>query len=113
MTSYLIILYLDKEIMIISTMISGRLFPEARDPSTRQGITSRLLALDQPIPTLHSLLKNLRYLEPAVEVIKHLIPKPITGTLREALRFHFCEAQYNEVPVDIKTTETWQNLLGS
>ena len=86
-------------------MISGRLFSEIRDPSTRQRITSRLLDIEQPIQTLYSLLKNLRYLEPAVEVIKYLIPKPIKGTLREALWFHFSKAGCNEVSFDIQTSE--------
>ncbi|KAG9228366.1 hypothetical protein BJ875DRAFT_353675, partial [Amylocarpus encephaloides] len=66
---------------IQNQMISRRLFPEVLDLSTRQGITSRLLAIEQPIPTIHSLFKNLRYLEPAVEAIKTLIPKPIQETL--------------------------------
>jgi hypothetical protein len=88
-------------VFIQTEMMEKRLFPKIQDPSTRRGITSHLLAIEQPIPTLHSMLKSLRYLEPGVEGIKCLLPKPIKRTLREALWFHFSETG----PLEIQTSE--------
>ncbi|KAH8799385.1 hypothetical protein F5884DRAFT_869304 [Xylogone sp. PMI_703] len=85
-------------------MTSGRLFPEIWDPAARQGITSRLMTIEHPIPTIHSLFKNLLYIEPAVRMIRDLIPKPWKGSLREALRFHF-DAGSTEDALEIQIGE--------
>ena len=74
-------------------MISGTMFPQIQDVSTRRDITSRLLFIDYLIPSIHSLFKDLRFLHPAVEAIKCLVPrlakKTLRKTLRKMLHFHF------------------------
>ena len=74
---------------IQNQMAKGNLFPKILDPSIRQGIASRLLAIKQLIRTIHTLFKDLRYLYPALGMIRGLIPKVVKGTLCQALHHHF------------------------
>lgn len=89
--------------LIRNQMLSGKLFPEIRHPLARQQITSRLLAIEHRIPSIFSLFKDIRYLQPAVQMIKSLLPNISKGTLREALRFHFSGA--NSTTIEIQTSE--------
>lgn len=63
------------------------LFPEIRDPHVRAGIEDRLLRIEYLIPSLYTLFKDLRYLEPAAKAVKALLPDSAKGTLRQSLRF--------------------------
>jgi hypothetical protein len=95
-------------------MILRRLFPQIRDPSARQGITSRLLAIEQPILTIYSLFKDLRYLQPPLGMIRVLIPKKFKGTLREALYFYFSQAESAEDSFEIQVSErSYSTFSGS
>jgi hypothetical protein len=73
---------------ITSNMESGELFPALRDPTSRANILQCLLSIDFPIPSLYSLFRDIRYIEPAAELLKALVPAQ-NGTVRERLRFHF------------------------
>lgn len=61
----------------------GLLFSQIREVSKRQGIASRLLCISHRIPTIFSLIKDLRYLHPAVEAIRCLLPGKIKKTRRQ------------------------------
>ncbi|KIM93529.1 hypothetical protein OIDMADRAFT_35637 [Oidiodendron maius Zn] len=69
------------------SMQSGHLFPEIRDPTMRAGIEQRLLRIEHPIPSIYTLFKDLRYLEPAAKAVKALLPGLAKQTLRQSLRF--------------------------
>jgi len=86
-------------------MISGTMFPQIQDVSTRRDITSRLLSIDHLIPSIHSLFKDLRFLHPAVEAIKCLVPRPAKKTLREMLHFHFERVGSDEFILPIQNGE--------
>ena len=62
------------------------LFPEIRDDGVRREIEENLLKIDHLIPSLYTLFKDLRYLEPAAKAVKALLPEPIKGTLWQDLR---------------------------
>ncbi|OBT59293.1 hypothetical protein VE04_00377 [Pseudogymnoascus sp. 24MN13] len=61
----------------------GLLFSQIREVSKRQGIASRLLCISHRILTLDSLIKDLRYLHPAVEAIRCLFPGKIKKIRRQ------------------------------
>ena len=63
------------------------LFPEVQDAAVRDGILQRLLGTEHPIPSLYTLFKDLRYLDPAARAVKALLPEPAKGTIRQNLRF--------------------------
>ena len=65
----------DYEFIQESMAKPGLLFPHVREVSTRQGIASRLLCISHRIPSFHSLIKDLRYLRPAVMAITSCLIK--------------------------------------
>ena len=73
---------------IRSNMKEKTLFPAIEDSQRRATILQHLLAIDFPFPSLYSLFRDIRYIEPAVELLKALVPAQ-DGTVRERLRFHF------------------------
>jgi hypothetical protein len=68
---------------------SGKLFPGIKNPLHRSSILLRLLAIDFLIPSLYTLFRDIRYLEPAAELLKRLVPAVQNITLRQNLRLHF------------------------
>jgi len=68
--------------------LPGILFAGVDDPLKRAGILQRLLAVDYIIPSLYTLFRDIRYLEPAAELMKALVPGQ-SGTIRERLYFYF------------------------
>ena len=67
-------------------MRSGELFPGIQDSTVRTGIERRLLEVEELIPSLYTLFKDLRYLEPAAKAMKALLPEPVKGSLRGNFR---------------------------
>ncbi|KFY28058.1 hypothetical protein V491_00664 [Pseudogymnoascus sp. VKM F-3775] len=63
----------------------GLLFPQIHEVSKRRGIASRLLCISHRIPSIQSLFKDLRYLCPAVNAIRCLLPKPTTNKTNNPL----------------------------
>jgi len=54
---------------IKQNMLSQELFPEIKDPAIRAEIERRLLEIEQPIPSIFTLFKDLRYLDPAARAV--------------------------------------------
>jgi hypothetical protein len=86
-------------------MTSGKLFSQIRNASKREVITSSLLSIDYLIPSIYTLIKDLRFLRPAVDAIKCLVPKPAKKTLLEVLYFHFEEVRSDRSAIKIQTAE--------
>ncbi|OBT43216.1 hypothetical protein VE00_06383 [Pseudogymnoascus sp. WSF 3629] len=86
-------------------MLSGRLFPAIKDPAARSGILQRLLEIEQPILSIYTLFKDLRYLDPAARAMRALLPN---GT-KESLRVGFLplfRPEGNREPLEIQDSET-------
>jgi len=68
-------------------MLLKNVFSGVQEPAIRTEIEQRLRSVEYLIPSLKSLFKDLRYLEPAAKAIKALLPKSSKGTLRHNLRY--------------------------
>lgn len=78
-------------------MRSGELLPQITDSAKRSSITERLLATEELIPSLWTLLREIRYLKKPAKLLNSLLPpqqksKKRKG-LRERLCFHFFERE--------------------
>jgi hypothetical protein len=62
----------------------NRLFPYL-DMSSRQQVSARLQKVRDPIPTLHTFFRDLRYLEVAADVMKRLVPTSLTVTVDQKI----------------------------
>ena len=94
-----------------SNMRSGQLFPEVTSSGERNSITSRLLALHEPIPTLYSLIRDVRYYKEPAALLRTLLPKPPKSTaryryktLREGYEFHFDNVDSDATRITIQET---------
>jgi hypothetical protein len=79
-----------------------QLFPGIRDAATRQALEKNVLGIELLIPTLLTLFKCLRSLEPATKAIKVLLPRS-EETLRQRLRF--CFSKLPNGPLDVQDGE--------
>jgi hypothetical protein len=69
-------------------MRSEYLFPEIKDSTIRNAIRQCLLKIEECIPSLFSLFRDLRYLEPPAKAMRALLPKSAKeGSLRQNFRF--------------------------
>jgi hypothetical protein len=55
-------------------MRSGELFPRITDPVKKSNITERLLTTEELIPTLWTLLREVRYLKRLAKLLNSLLP---------------------------------------
>ncbi|KFY96898.1 hypothetical protein V498_02409 [Pseudogymnoascus sp. VKM F-4517 (FW-2822)] len=93
---------------------SGTLFSQIQEVPKRQGIASRLLRISRCILTIHSLFKDLRYLRPAVEAIRCLVPRQTKKTLRQNLYFHFEKLGSSRSTLQIQISErTYSTYTGN
>lgn len=86
-------------------MLSGRLFPAIKDPGARSGILQRLLGIEQPIPSIYTLFKALRYLDPAARAMRALLPSGSKTSLRQGF-FPLFRPEGNKEPLNIQDSET-------
>lgn len=88
--------------LIQEHMRSGEFFAGVTDPSMRAKITQRLLASKELVPSLYTLISDIRYLKQPAKLLSALLPpktkrrtkrikgtKATTGTLRQRFHFHF------------------------
>ena len=94
-------------------MQSGELFPEVSDPTRRAQITARLLSIEEVIPSLWTLISDIRYLRQPAKVLNILLPPtPRRGknkrnsTLRERLSCHFAYTESIGGTMEIQTNTT-------
>jgi hypothetical protein len=92
-------------------MQSGELFPELSDPLRRAQITTRLLSTEEIIPSLWTLISDIRYLKQPAKVLNTLLPpKPRKGknkkkdTLRKRFYSHFAQLESNGDTIKIQTS---------
>lgn len=100
---------------ITNQMQSGELFPGIKDSFKRATVMQRLLTIDYLIPSLFTLFRDIRYLEPAAELLKALIPPILnpTNTLRESLRSHFlCLESHSTLQVQ-QTENSFITITGN
>ena len=65
-----------------NSMESKELFPGITDQVARDNITQCLLALEELIPSLYTLIKDIRYLKQPAELLTKLLPESRKKTLR-------------------------------
>ncbi|KAM3064702.1 hypothetical protein ACMFMF_011794 [Clarireedia jacksonii] len=97
-------------------MKTKALFRHTIDPVVRRNIEHKVLELDYLIPSIFTLFKDLRFLEPVSKAIRAILPEPDDKkrTLRESLRF-LCLASTNDrKSIDIQDSEiSFSTVLGS
>lgn len=90
-----------------------RIFPGVTDNMVRGQLERNLLQIEILIPSIHTLFKDLRYLEPAAKAIKALLPPSNTKkTLREDLRFLITETDDQSLEIQ-DTEESFSRIKGS
>ena len=75
------------------------MFSGIQDSALRTDIENRLRSVEYLIPSLKSLFKDLRYLEPAAKAIKSLLPESSKGTLRHNLRYLLTRMKENSLAI--------------
>jgi Protein of unknown function (DUF3723) len=86
---------------------SRDLFPGVIDPVKKADIIQRLLATDELIPSLYTLLKDIRYLKQPAESLSKLLPESRKKTLRERWFHYFAGTESSG-----DTVEVQQGVLG-
>ena len=71
----------DREFISVE-MENGRIFRRIRDTTIRQGILSRLLALDVTIPSLFTFLEDIKWLEVSTPIVRTLLDPEYKGSIR-------------------------------
>lgn len=96
-------------------MRSGHLFPEIKDSTIRNAIRRRLLKIEERIPSLFSLFKDLRYLEPPAKAMRALLPKSAKeGSLRQNFRFRSSFPGNTTQLLELQNSETsYTSVSGS
>jgi hypothetical protein len=81
---------------------SGELLPGVTDPTMRAGISQRLLATEELIPSLYTLLKDIRYLKQLATILSTLLPKSPKSTLRKRYYRHFMGVESNDHAIQVQ-----------
>ncbi|KAH6661610.1 hypothetical protein B0J14DRAFT_690371 [Halenospora varia] len=83
-------------------MHSERLFAAVTDPVQRADITQRLLTTEEPIPSLYTLLKDIRYLKQPAAILITLLPKSQKPSLRQRFYFHFTRVESSHPTIEVE-----------
>ncbi|KAH6675994.1 hypothetical protein B0J14DRAFT_509686 [Halenospora varia] len=83
-------------------MHSERLFAAVTDPVQRADITQRLLTTEEPIPSLYTLLKDIRYLKQPAAILITLLPKSRKPSLRQRFYFHFTRVESSHPTIEVE-----------
>jgi len=81
---------------------SGELFPGITDPVTRADITQRLLTVEELIPSLYTLIKDIRYLKQPAELLTKLLPESRKKTLRQRWYHYFTDSGSSDQTIEIQ-----------
>ncbi|KAK6609669.1 hypothetical protein H4I96_03600 [Botrytis cinerea] len=95
---------------------SHDLFPSIFNSNHRRSIMNRILRINILVPSIFTLFKDLRYLEPAAKAIKGIFPASDfkKKTLREGLRFLFSDKIITTGKLAVQQTEdTFIETTGS
>ena len=79
---------------------------------SRHGILARLRLIDRPIPSIHTFLEDIKYLEPCAKIMKALLPPGFRGSVETAFRSRFDERlswmeQVSEDEAVSRTENVW------
>ncbi|KAM3074504.1 hypothetical protein ACMFMF_006511 [Clarireedia jacksonii] len=97
-------------------MKTKALFRHTADTVLRRNIEHEVLELDYLIPSIFTLFKDLRFLEPVSKAIRAILPEPDDKkrTLRESLRFLYVASTSDGRSIDIQDSEmSFSTILGS
>lgn len=83
-------------------MQSGQLFPEIKDPIQRSNIVRRLLTIKDIIPTLYTLIRDIRYLKRPAKILNVLLPKCRKATIRRRFYFYFTGAEETNDTIEVE-----------
>ncbi|KAH8650305.1 hypothetical protein BGZ60DRAFT_347266, partial [Tricladium varicosporioides] len=86
-------------------MRDEKLFPLIRAQDQRDMIWTRLSSIGDPIPTIHTLFEDVKYLRPLQRAIRKLLPSDFKGTIRKALRRAFTGTHQEEGEFKVQTGE--------
>lgn len=78
------------------------LFPAITDATRRADLKERLLTTDEMIPSLYTLIKDIRYLKQPAAILGTLLPKSRKKTLRQRYHFHFTGVESSGHTIDIQ-----------
>jgi hypothetical protein len=100
-------------------MGSGELFPAVTDPVERENIKKGILSTEVPIPTLWTLICDVRYLKKPARVLNALLPprkekKKIKNSLYERFRDSFSMTELGSNNFEIQqSTLSFKSISGS
>ncbi|KAG0645121.1 hypothetical protein D0Z07_9209 [Hyphodiscus hymeniophilus] len=80
----------------------GLFFPAITDSVRRTDIAQRLLATEELIPSLYTLIKDIRYLKQPAAILDSLLPKCRKKTLRQRYNFHFTGVESREDTIELQ-----------
>ncbi len=90
-----------------NSMESKELFPGITDQVARDNITQCLLAFEELIPSLYTLIKDIRYLKQPAELLTKLLPESRKKTLRQRWYHYFTNPGLSDQTIEIQ-----QSVLG-
>ncbi|KAG9232707.1 hypothetical protein BJ875DRAFT_442914 [Amylocarpus encephaloides] len=83
------------------------------DPVRRADITKRLLATEELIPSLWTLISDVRYLKPSTKILNTLLPRKLgkrrknkQNTLRERFYFHFTKVEQSGNTIEVQQSSS-------
>lgn len=80
----------------------GLLFHAVTDPTQRSDLTQRLLATEEMIPSLYTLIRDIRYLKQPAAILGTLLPKTRNKTLRQRYHFYFTEIESSSQTIEVQ-----------
>jgi hypothetical protein len=86
-------------------MENKELFHLIRAQHQRDMIWTRLSSIEDPIPTIHTLFEDVKYLRPLQRAVRKLLPSDFKGTIRKALRRAFTGTHQEEGVFKVQTGE--------
>ncbi|RDL36259.1 uncharacterized protein BP5553_06871 [Venustampulla echinocandica] len=86
-------------------MRSQVLFPGVTDPGKRADITRRLLTTEELIPSLYTVIRDIRYLIEPARILGALLPKS-KKTLRKRFYFHFTGVESSEHTIEVQQSRS-------
>jgi len=84
------------------SMDSGEIFKEVVDPIQRANLTQRLLASAELIPSLYTLIKDIRYLQQPAKLLAKFLPESRKKTLRQRWFHHFAGTGTSNSGIEIQ-----------
>ena len=86
----------DDRTFVRTQMLAGDVLPAVKDDGRRTEIFDRICSTKRVIPSLYTCIENTKWLEPAVRILKELLPENGKGSLSQQFRLlHNGQANMN------------------